>query len=96
MAVELSTQANEITGEVRLEIGPATVAAERDRMLDAALSEPLTDAAEKRGAVLASPPHRFARALPGKDAQGLTCFVIRGRIEAERLIPNHGASAAKR
>jgi hypothetical protein len=94
MAVELSVHANEVTGDVLLVVPPGMVAADRDRALDAVLSDALSQAAAQFGAVLASPPHRFARALPGKDAEGHTRFSIRGRVEGERLSPNHGQGSS--
>jgi hypothetical protein len=96
MAVELSVQANEVSGEVLLVIPPGMLAADRDSALDALLSAALAESAAQLGAVLASPPHRFARALPGKEADGHTRFSIRGRVEGERLSPNHGSSAGRK
>jgi len=87
MAASLSVQEQLVTGEIALEVRPGTTAQVRDRALDAALSGPLTDAAEALGAVLAAPPHRFAHALPGKDEAGLTRFIVRGRAEGGRLVP---------
>ncbi len=91
MADPLNVRGEEVEGELALRIAPGTVAADRDRALDAALGAALTEAAIQLGAVMASPPHRFARALPGLDAEGLTRFVVRGRSEGGRLVPAHNS-----
>ncbi len=88
MSAVLTVNGRHVTGEVTLEIGPATLATERDRALDAVLSGPLSDLAQEHDSVLAAAPHRFARATPGKDANGLTIFKVRARLEGGRLIPN--------
>jgi hypothetical protein len=90
MAVELSVNGNDVRGEIALSLPPGTVAAERDRKLDALLVGPLDKIAATLCVVLASPPHRFAKAVPGKDEDGNTRFLVRGRIEGECLSPNHG------
>jgi hypothetical protein len=85
----LTVRGEHVEGELALNIPPGTVAAERDRALDVALTTLLGDIADKLGAVLASPPHRFARVLPGKDVEGRDRFMVRGRAEGGRLIPDH-------
>ncbi len=91
MVDSLNVRGEHVEGEVALSIAPGTVAADRDRALDAALGPVLTDAAGKLGAVVASPPHRFARILPGLDTEGRTRFVIRGRSEGGCLVPAHNS-----
>ncbi|MBN9159780.1 MAG: hypothetical protein BGO98_26690 [Myxococcales bacterium 68-20] len=76
-----------VTGEVAIELRPGMTAQLRDRALDAALSDPLNDAAERLGVVVAAPPHRFAQPLPGKDEAGMTRFAVCGRAEGGRLVP---------
>ena len=87
MAEALRIKDQLVTGEIAIEVPPGTTAQVRDRALDAALSDPLSDAAEQLGAVLAAPPHRFAQALAGKDERGRTRFAVRGRAEGGRLVP---------
>ena len=87
MTASLSIEGKLVTGEVTLDVHPAMTAAERDRALDAALSERLTELATELGVVLSSAPHRYARPLPGKDAAGKTRFLVRGRAEGDYLLP---------
>jgi hypothetical protein len=87
-SVTLTVRGNTVTGELALEVAPGTLAGERDRALDQALAGPLSEAAETLGSVLAAAPHRYARPTPGKDATGLTHFVVRARVEGETLVPD--------
>lgn len=87
MAEPLHIEDQNVSGEIAIEVPPGTTAQVRDRALDAALSGALGDAADRLGAVLAAPPHRFAHPLPGKDEAGRTRFVVRGRAEGGRLVP---------
>jgi hypothetical protein len=87
MAVALHIEGKTVHGEVALELPPGTKAAKRDRALDALLAAPLSDAAASLSAVLAAAPSAFAYALPGKDEAGRTRFVVRGRAEGDRLVP---------
>jgi hypothetical protein len=76
-----------ITGEVALAIAPGTRADAQRGALEAALSGPLSDASARLGVVLAARPGAFVSAKPGKDEQGRTIFVVRGRKEGDRLVP---------
>lgn len=95
MANLLTIEGPVVAGEIALDIRPGTTAQVRDRALDAALSGPLNDAAERLGAVLAAPPHRFARPLPGADEARRTRFVVRGRAEGGRLVPEREPKGSK-
>ena len=95
MAEPLTIQEQVVSGEIAIEVPPGTTAQARDRALDAALTDPLGDAAERLGAVVAAPPHRFAHPLPGKDEAGRTRFVVRGRAEGGRLVPERGTLKAE-
>ncbi len=87
MTAALTVHGRHVVGEIAIEIGPATLAAERDRALDAALATPLSDIALEHDSVLAAAPNKYARAVPGKDANGLTRFKVRARLEGGRLVP---------
>jgi hypothetical protein len=89
--VTLSIHQDErVRGELALVVAPGTPAGDSNRAIDAALSEALTELGKQLGVVLAAPPHRFARVLPGKDPEGRMRFSIRGCAEGERLVPDHG------
>ena len=86
-ALALTVNEGLVTGEVALEIGPGTPASAISAALDAALAGPLATAAEELGAVLAAAPHRYARALPGKDEAGRTRYMVRARREGDMVVP---------
>ncbi len=64
-----------------------TVAAACDRAIAKALADILTDAANRLGVVLAAAANKYARPLPGKDAEGRTRYTVSGRVEGGRLLP---------
>lgn len=76
-----------VTGEVALVVEPGTRAEEQRTVLDAVLAGPLSQAAAEIDLVLAARPSSFAFGRPGKDAEGRTRFVVRGRREGNRLVP---------
>ena len=86
-SVRVVVEGRGVRGEVLMSVLPGTKAGVRDRALDALLATPLGDAAEALGAVLAAAPSAYAFPQPGKDETGRTRFEVRGRVEAERLIP---------
>ena len=94
--VTLTVRNDTVEGELALEIAPGTLAPARDRALDEALSGPLTERAAQLASVLAAAPHRYARPTPGKDAEGRTHFVVRGRVEGEYLVPDLQREKRKR
>jgi hypothetical protein len=77
----------EISGEAALDLPPGTTAAARDRALNTLLSARLTEIAAARGVVLSAPASAYAFQSPGKDDQKRTRFVVRGRVEGDRLLP---------
>jgi hypothetical protein len=93
--VTLTAHGKNVVGEVAIEVGPATLAIDRDRALDLALAGPLGDVARELDVILAAAPHRYARPNPGKGADGLTHFAVRGRVEGDRLMPDLHRSPAK-
>ncbi len=76
-----------VKGEVAIAIPPGTLAAECDRVIAKSLANILTDAANKLGVVLAAPSNKYARPLPGKNAEGKTRYEISGRVEGGALLP---------
>lgn len=87
MSVAVRVEGKTVRGEVAIPVQPGTKAATRDRALDALLALPLADAVDELGVVLAAAPHAYAFPQPGKDAEGRTRFLIQGRIEGDRLLP---------
>jgi hypothetical protein len=87
MTVSLRVESNEVQGELTILIAPGTVADNRDRLVDEALTEPLFEFARQNGVVLVADPHAYVRALDGRDEQGNTRFLIQGTMEGDRLIP---------
>ena len=87
MSVSLKIVGAELRGAFALVVAPGTPAAQRDRLVDRLLTQPLFAAAEELGVVLGADPHCFARPLDGKDEQGRTRFSILGRVEGDRLVP---------
>ena len=87
MASTVHIEGEEVVGEISLAVAPGTVASVRDRRLDELLGEALHRAANELQVVLAAAPSAYAKPLPGKDAEGRTRFVVRGRVEGDRLVP---------
>ena len=95
VAAALTVHGKNVVGEVAIEVGPATLASDRDHALDLALAGPLGDIARELDVILAAAPHRYARPNPGKGADGLTRFAVRARVEGDRLMPDVKGSGAK-
>lgn len=85
--LRLEVDAGEITGELALELPPGTVASVRDKALNALLTARLTEIAAAHGVVLSAQASSYAFPTPGKDEQHRTRFVVRGRVEGDRLLP---------
>lgn len=86
--VDVRVEGERVVGSVLALVAPGTKAAERDRLLDRVLRAPLDEAASALQAVLVAAPCSYARARPGKDAAGRTCFDVGARVEGERLVPD--------
>jgi len=96
-SVTLRFKSNGLTGTLALVVPPGTVATVRDRLVDAALTDPLYELASREGVVLSADPHTFTHPRPGKDEQGRTVFDIEGHAEGDRLHPvRHGKRRPKR
>jgi hypothetical protein len=76
-----------VVGSIAVAIPGGSSSVERARLIDDALSAPLTDAAQELMVVLAAPPERFARERPGRDEQGRTVLEVAGRVEGGVLMP---------
>ena len=87
MTVKLTVKGDWVEGELALSLPPGTSSAAQDKAVGEALARPLEDAAAELGVVLAAAPRRFARPLPGKDANGNTRYAVAARVEGERLVP---------
>ncbi|GAC1573538.1 MAG: hypothetical protein NVS3B20_05270 [Polyangiales bacterium] len=78
---------NEVSFEIAIRIPPGTVSADRNRALDRTLSARLHDEAKALQVFLVAKPSAYARELFGKDSEGNTRFVVRGRVEGDHLVP---------
>lgn len=76
-----------VVGSVALKIPPGTSHEKRIQLIDELLTDPLNDAANDLGAVLAAAPERFTRERPGRDDEGRTVLDVVGRVEGDRLVP---------
>jgi hypothetical protein len=85
-----------VSGEIAIAIPTGTIAVDCDRAIASALSDALTDAASRLGVVLAAPANKYARQLPGKDAEGRTRYVVSGRAEGGRLLPAFNVHATNK
>jgi hypothetical protein len=85
--VRLQATAKGVEGEAALRLDPGVRADAQHRTIDAALSTPLNDAAAQFCLVLAARPSAYAFLQPGKDDEGRTHFVVRGRAEGDLLVP---------
>lgn len=77
-----------IVGELALRVPPGTRAAERDRMIDAALGARFFELAAALGAAPVAAVSAFVFPRPGKDAEGRTVFDVSARVEGEQLVPD--------
>ena len=93
MTLALWVEGRTVRGELALDLPPGTTAAKRDRAIGALLVAPLSDAAATLSVVLAAAPSAYAYPLPGKDEAGRTPFVVRGRVEGDRLVPERPDAA---
>ncbi|MGZ3422524.1 MAG: hypothetical protein ACXVEF_25495 [Polyangiales bacterium] len=85
--IALELTGADVVGEIAMTVPPGTVAAERDRAVDALLGPPLHELARGRGVVVAASASAFAKPRDGKDDTGRMHFDVRGRVEGDRLVP---------
>lgn len=89
MSEKLTVKGNEVSGEIALQLAPGMKAGQIDQLLFDALNEALHEAATELGAVLGTYPARYAKPLPGRDAEGKIRYAVRARREGDRLVPAH-------
>ncbi|MFI5299304.1 MAG: hypothetical protein ACHREM_14510 [Polyangiales bacterium] len=88
-----------VTGVVVIASPPWEKAATRTRSIDATLSGPLLDLAQKLGLTLSAAPSRYAFPRVGaalKSEDGGLVYDIGGRIEGELIVPSRPAPVASR
>lgn len=85
--LRLDIEGNVIAGEIALDLPPGMNAGARDRAIDALLADRLTEIARGHGVVLSAAASSYAYPVPGKDDQRRTRFLVRGRVEGDRLLP---------
>jgi hypothetical protein len=85
--VKLTIDGKNASGEIALDVKPGTRAEAIEKMLLAELNDALNQAADEMEAVLATYPSRYARPVPGKDAEGKTRYQVRARKEGGSLVP---------
>jgi hypothetical protein len=85
--VRLQPTAKGVEGEASLLLEPGMRADAQHHTIDAALSAPLSDAAAELGLTLVARPSAYAFLQPGRDEDGRSRFVVRGRIEGDLLVP---------
>ncbi len=93
---ELRVEGDAVTGEIALAIAPGTRADVQDRAIDDALADAFHALAVELGVTLTAPPSRFAMPLDGRDEGGCVRFVVRGRLEGDRLVPVRPKKVARR
>jgi len=92
----LVQEGERVVGRIAVALKPGASREERERAVDEALNAELVDAASALGVVLAAPPLKYTRELPGRDAEGRTVLEVLGRVEADRLVPAVSRTAQKR
>jgi hypothetical protein len=83
----LLAEAGRVVGSIAVPVPPGVSSAERARLIAAALSPQLLDAAKQLGVVLAASVERYARERPGRDAEGRTVLDVAARVEGDFLMP---------
>jgi uncharacterized phage protein gp47/JayE len=83
----LIAEGGRVTGTIAARVSPGATREEREQAIEEALNEPLNQAAEELGVVLAAAPASYTRERPGRDAEGRTVLEVAGRVEGDRLVP---------
>lgn len=76
-----------VFGAIAVTLPPGITRAEREKVIGAALSEPLADAAKELGLIVSAAPSRYVRERPGRDPEGKTVLDVLGRAEGDLLVP---------
>ena len=78
-----------VFGAIAVALPPGVSRSEREKTIDAALADKLTEAAKELGLVLQAAPSRYTRERPGRDTEGLTVLDVVGRAEGDLLVPGN-------
>lgn len=89
LTVRAEAQSPTVEGEFALAIAPGTRSADIERLVRETVVDDLNRAAAELGAVVGASTEAFVREKPGRDADGRTVFLVRGRLEGGRLLPSH-------
>lgn len=83
----LLAEEGRVAGSIAVVLPPGISREKREDLIEAALGDQLTEAAESLGVVLAAAPRSFTKEKPGRDAEGRTVIDVAGRVEGDRLVP---------
>ena len=78
-----------VFGAIAVTLPPGVSRADREKAIDAALTDKLTEAAKELGLIVSAAPSRYVRERPGRDADGNTVLDIVGRAEGDLLVPGN-------
>ncbi|MFT3766908.1 MAG: hypothetical protein QM820_15530 [Minicystis sp.] len=76
-----------VTGTIAVPAKGGWSQQEREQAIEAALNDPLDEAVESLGVVLAAAPAKYTKERPGRDAQGRLVLEVAGRVEGDKLVP---------
>jgi hypothetical protein len=76
-----------VIGSIVVSLSPGISRADREKTIDAALTEKLHGAAAELGVLLSTSPERYTRERPGRDDAGRTVLDVVGRVEGDVLVP---------
>lgn len=82
-----------VYGAIAVTLTPGISKAEREKVIDDALGDALTNAAHELGLVVSASPSRFVRERPGRDADGKTVLDVTGRAEGDVLVPGNAKNS---
>lgn len=77
----------QVVGMIAVTLPPGITRADREKAIDAVLSESLAAAAKELGLIVSAAPSRYVRERPGRDAEGKTVLDVVGRAEGDLLVP---------
>jgi hypothetical protein len=83
----LLAEEGRVAGSLAVQIPPGISREARENLIEAELTDKLTEAAESLGVVLAAAPMSYTKEKPGRDDEGRTVIEVAGRVEGDRLVP---------